>query len=505
MSDNPNSEKLLTLNDNGGWFRDFEAEQLPLSDRIRALLAATYPRPTIIAGERQAQFFDTNFYFRLGGLVPEKVQRNADMLIIQAGIGSRMAETLPEHVQIAKDTGKRYATYLIPDVDDSLSMAEQVDNWFTWPGVADAPMVSDIEKPRPTTRHVNTSEFKTFQLRMKAVSDFLTWSYSRVNIFEVLFPSGFPYWMEDVLQWIAQYFLTPKGEYYKYFEDWLAVFAWQYPRAVNQSFLYQDPYWKKLVKAWQISPKFDGEYYLAPKYIEPGVPGIKSVDGNVSMEAQAVFLNYFPEPEPIPEPEPEPILCGDRFITVYDNQNFRSEPSTAGGNATIITKLPLGSIIAATPDQETGKDWSGISTYIPGLSNPKEIWIHGLANDLIEGWFAAAHPTISTVTLESLEPDTGGGGEEEETKMVRVKEDVVKVPAFSYKNKNEHGLPIMIINVYDKTKDPELLWTTNQEIKVVSKAIVADGNTKWYIVREDINKHGYPELYVRKDRVILVE
>lgn len=394
---------MLTYLDNGGWERDFPREAMPLSSRLRRLFGAVLARPSMVGGERQAEFFDTSFYFRLNGLDPEKVARNADMLIIQAGIGNRMAVTLPEHIAIAKDEGKRYATYLIPDVDSPLDLDEQVENWFGWPGVADAPMVSDVEKPRAMTRHINSIEFRDFQMTMKSLSPFQTWSYSRVSIFETIFAAGFPAWMDDVNQWIAQYYLDTLWNMYRYFDDWLPLYAWQYPRAVIKSPLYADSFWRERVKAHQISPKFDGNFYLSPEWISPGQPGIKSVDGNVSIEPLSVFLDYFPESGgTIPPPPPEPVT-GDRFETLFAGQNFRTEPSNAKGAGTVIRKLPAGEVIKATPCETAGQPYTGVSTYIPGMSHPKDVWVHGKDESGVSGWLAAYHPSRSSVFIESLE------------------------------------------------------------------------------------------------------
>jgi len=314
-----------------------------------------------------------------------------------------MVDTLPEQVSIAKGEGKRYATYLIPDVDDPGNMNDQVDEWYTWPGVADAPMVSDIEKPRWSTRVVTPSEFRMFQLRMKARSAFQTWTYSRVNIFEPMFPQGFPSWMSDVLQWIAQYYIDLSGHMYEYFDDWLRIWAWQLPRAVQQSFLYASATFRNMVKAWQISSKFDGEFYLAPEWISPGQPGIKSIDGNVSIEPLAQFLSYFPDDGTPPPIEPPPIdpVAGDQYLTLVEGQNMRTEPSTSGGSATVIKKLPRGALLTASPCETVGKDYTGITTFIPGLDRPKDIWVHVQDADGVRGWVAAYHPSRSSVYIQS--------------------------------------------------------------------------------------------------------
>lgn len=293
------------------WKRNFQPERISRLDQILHGWRGGYRKPpkTLIA-ERQAQFIDTNFYYRVGGVDPVKAAARNDLLAIQWGIGSRKCDTFDDQVAIAKSQDLKYFTWAILDVSDPKPIEQQVEIWHGTPGATEAPMFIDQEKPRSYTRYLNANELRTAVLRIMQLSTFRPGCYSRVNIFEDVFNYQFPDWFEDVAQWIAQYLLYWNGSawvQYRYYDDFLNKWEWALPPAVVKSPMYKDGYWRSMVEAWQFTDKGDAEYYIAPEWISPGQPGMKSCDLNVSIKPLPEFIiSIFGEEPPLPPPPPPP-------------------------------------------------------------------------------------------------------------------------------------------------------------------------------------------------------
>lgn len=334
-------QKNLTFN-TSDWKREFPVEKIGLLERLlHKGRAGVLP---FDVETRQAQFIDTNFYYRVGGVDVDKAKNHNDILAIQAGIGSRKAVTLEDQISVAKEAGLKYVTWLILDPNDSLSIAEQIISWFGWWGVDSAPMCIDLEKPRSITRHINRDELKIAVETIRNNSEFRVGCYSRVNIFESIFGSAFPDWFRDVWQWIAQYLLNNQWSLYRYYDPFLNSWEWSLPPSVTKSLLYRDKYWREMVEAWQITPKGDAVHYIAPMWIEPGQPGIKSCDLNVSMKSVADFMeSIFGDivVEPLP---PIPNDCIWQFEALK-RVNYRTQPIVS--SSTYAGTFSVGHVVGA--------------------------------------------------------------------------------------------------------------------------------------------------------------
>ena len=377
------------------WKRQFPYEKIGRLDQFLHGWRGGVARPFFIASE-QANFVDTNFYYRVGGVDPDKARQHNDILAIQWGIGSRKTDTFDDQVAVAKSQNLKYFTWCILDVADAKSIEEQVEIWHDTEGATEAPMFIDQERPRSSTRYLNVDELRRAVTTIRSLSDYRVGCYSRVNIFESLFDE-FPTWMEDVAQWIAQYLLhwdSFAWVPYRYYDDFLKSWSWSLPPAVIKSNLYKDSYWREMVEAWQFTDKGDAEYYIAPEWIYPGQPGIKSCDLNVSIKPLHEFMqSIFGEVDPIPPPEPQ---TGDKLRTLFDSQALRSEPSTDGGNSTVVKRLARNTVLDVVPDA------SGKTLHVPGLSLPKDVWVHVEDDSGVSGWVAIYHSSRSTVYLETV-------------------------------------------------------------------------------------------------------
>jgi len=302
------------------WKRDFKGERIGRVEKflhkwrggvlrketgiekiVRSALADDFP-----VTDRQAEFVDTNFYYRVGGVDPVKAKAHNDCLFIQWGIGSRKADTFDDQVKVANDTELPYVSWIIFDPDSSMSISDQALQYSNDPDVKSNPMCVDLEKPRSTTRMINYSELRGIVTILQAASVFQVGCYSRVNIFEAIFPNGFPDWMEDVWQWIAQYLLFYDGEDWvqtRNYETFLNKWAWSLPPSVVRSKLYSDQKWRDLVWAWQLSDYGKAPYYIAVVTLPSGGSGMKSCDLNVSMKKVALFIaDLFAGQVPVPPP-----------------------------------------------------------------------------------------------------------------------------------------------------------------------------------------------------------
>lgn len=344
------SKILLTADDNMGWKRDFPVEKIGwIGKQVHRLKGGRLPIAEVasVIDQRQGRFIDTNFYYRLDGVVPEKAKEYSDFLAIQWGIGSNKAITYDQQVSIAIGNDQNYITWIILDPDDALPIVSQLALVLADPLAVCSPIAIDVEKPRSTTRCINYYELRDGILYLKSNSEYPTGIYSRVNIFEDIFPNGFPNWMQDVWQWIAQYlYVYVDGIWIeaRYYEQFLKDWAWSLPPSVVSSSLYNDQYWRDQVLAWQISPKGDAEYYIAPEWIYPGQPGIKSCDLNLTIPELSVFTQkVFTKVQEPPPPPPEPE-CTWMFEAVR-NVNYRTAPVVSA--STYVGTINTGEIVLA--------------------------------------------------------------------------------------------------------------------------------------------------------------
>lgn len=130
-----------------------------------------------------------------------------------------------------------------------------------------------------------------------------------------------------------------------------------------------------------------------------------SVDLNLAAMTEEEFKTYYGLNGTEPPPEPVEEGYRDRFITLFSGQNFRTEPSTSGGGSTVIKKLADHTVLVSTPCDTPGYEYTGMSTFAPGLDRPKEIWVHVVDPTGQGGWIALYHPSRSSVFLESIEPE----------------------------------------------------------------------------------------------------
>lgn len=317
------------------WQRDFPAERTSKWGKLlhnwrggKTKKVTTFDRilgKALDIRDRQAQFVDTNFYYRVGGTDPQKAKDHNDILAIQYGIGSRVVDTFAEQVGIANDQGLPYFSWIIYDPDDNLSIADQAEKYVSHPLAKVAPLFTDLEKPRSYTRMINYDELKIITDIHRQANDFRHGCYSRVNLFESVFPNGFPDWFEDVVQWIAQYLLYWNGSnwvQYRYYENFLDDWEWSLPPSVTKSRLYSDQKWRDLVWMWQFTDKGDAEYYIANEFYAPGKPGMKNCDLNVSMQNAVEFITkLFGEIVPPPTPGECPEDCKELIQQNTDRIN----------------------------------------------------------------------------------------------------------------------------------------------------------------------------------------
>lgn len=111
------------------------------------------------------------------------------------------------------------------------------------------------------------------------------------------------------------------------------------------------------------------------------------------------------------------------------------------------------------------------------------------------------------VALENEAPAPEPEPEPEPGSVIALLND--NAPAFSYAACNDKGRPIMDINVYQETNDPKLKWVLNDRLWVRPTPTIANGGAAWHEITavvtdsgaEPVNKHGYPALYVRADKI----
>lgn len=341
------NKSILTF-ENSDWIRDFPGEKIgPLEKVLYQIRGGKLAVPLTALLDRQGQFIDTNFYYRLDGIDAEKEADNCDFLAVQWGIGSRKAETYDQQVYIALANDQHYFSWIILDSDDELTVVQQLEKVMSDPLARVAPIVIDVEAPRSTTRCINYVELQAAVQYLKSISEYRVGIYSRVNILESIFGSSFPDWMAEVWQWIAQYllfYIDGSWVQAQYYNQFLPSYAWSLPPSVVKSRLYTNDYWRNLVLAWQITSKGDAEYYIAPEWISPGQPGIKSCDLNLTIPAlnifeDRVFSKY--NPDPIDPPEE---TCSWAFQALR-NVNYRTEPVVSSG--TYVGTLQSGQVIEA--------------------------------------------------------------------------------------------------------------------------------------------------------------
>lgn len=364
------------------WQRDFDPEKISRLDKFLhdyfrgGRVKSKFDIVPFAIEDKQAQFVDTNFYYRVGGVDPEKAKEHNDILAIQWGIGSRKANTFEDQVAIANDKSIPYISWIIFDPADPMPIYQQASNYASDPHVISNPMRIDVEKPRSTTRCINYTELETIVSILKIESAFKVGAYSRVNIFEEIFPNGFPDWMEDVYQWIAQYLLFYKdGKWIqaRYYDDYLNNgWEWSLPPAVTKSQLYKDQRWRDLVEAWQITDYGNAEYYIAKQWISPGQPGMKSCDLNLSMKSSMIFIsNLFSGYTP---PQPPITDCVWKF-TATGNVNYRTQPlvSTSTYAGTFTSGTTVNSIGLSNP--RYGEFW--LKFKIDGKTYFTALWYSG--------------------------------------------------------------------------------------------------------------------------------
>jgi len=312
------NDKNIISAQGADWARDFPAEKIGFVDRLLHRWRGGFIEHKATAAkilgfpDFQAQFVDTNFYYRIGGVHPEKAKNYNNILAIQWGIGSRKADTFDDQVAIARANGIPYTTWIIFDPADPMLIPDQARNYAADPDVISNPMFADVEQPRSTTRCVSYGELRDIVLILKSLSPFKVGCYSRVNIFESIFINGFPDWMDDVWQWIAQYLLFYDGANWiqaLYYETFLDNWSWALPPSVVKSKLYSDEKWRKLVIAWQISSKGRAEKYIAPLKLPDGSPAMKSCDLNLSMDSVLVFIDKLFTGGSTPPPDPDSGDC----------------------------------------------------------------------------------------------------------------------------------------------------------------------------------------------------
>jgi len=92
-----------------------------------------------------------------------------------------------------------------------------------------------------------------------------------------------------------------------------------------------------------------------------------------------------PEPEEEEEATAEPSEESDDFVPDYQSSlgaelNFRSEPSTSGGQSTVITLLPLGTLLQFTGETQPSEN--------PDVDG-EDGWMFFQLEDGTEGWLRA--------------------------------------------------------------------------------------------------------------------
>jgi len=102
-----------------------------------------------------------------------------------------------------------------------------------------------------------------------------------------------------------------------------------------------------------------------------------------------------PEPEPTAEPDEtaEPTEDADEFQPDYQSSqnarlNFRSEPSTSGGNSTVIIALAEGTLLESTGETQPSDDPN---------EDGEDGWLQFQLEDGTVGWLRA-------IDVEELEP-----------------------------------------------------------------------------------------------------
>lgn len=78
------------------------------------------------------------------------------------------------------------------------------------------------------------------------------------------------------------------------------------------------------------------------------------------------------------------------------------------------------------------------------------------------------------------------------------------VPAFGQSGVNARGKPIVTVNVYMETGDPNLKWEAGDPIKIVPGLADTDGSFVGYQIHpaQGLDLHGYPALYVPQKKVV---
>jgi GH25 family lysozyme M1 (1,4-beta-N-acetylmuramidase) len=100
-------------------------------------------------------------------------------------------------------------------------------------------------------------------------------------------------------------------------------------------------------------------------------------------------------------PEPPPQLVGDWLHTLFPNQAFRTEPSTQGGDTTIIKRLTVGSVLQVVPCDTM--DNKTLSLNYSANITENEIWVHCADTVGDTGWLAIYHAqSRRTLYLEGL-------------------------------------------------------------------------------------------------------
>jgi hypothetical protein len=280
---------------------------------------------------KQARVVDINVYYRTGGADYVRGKTNFDLCIIQAGVGLWKNPLLGEQIAGCRSVGWPYATYHIPDPIES-SVEKQVDAWASWPGVADALMIPDIEHPkRPGSRLVNAEEARRYIQRVKT-----NWIYSRVDLLTTIWGTKLPDWLTHWM-WIAWYPYQPSPpaatdkEQYWEFEPFLTRFGGQLPPTVIHSKLFASQERKNQVGLWQFSEKGDAQSYLANAKTKDPVykTGILSCDLSVSTIEKDIFMGLIPgipvtpAPAPTPNPAPQPL---PKWARVKGPANIRNAP-----------------------------------------------------------------------------------------------------------------------------------------------------------------------------------
>jgi hypothetical protein len=113
------------------------------------------------------------------------------------------------------------------------------------------------------------------------------------------------------------------------------------------------------------------------------------VDPPATEEGEEPVATTPPEVEPTAEPEATEPPNSDAFTPDYQssfeaNLNFRSEPSTTGGESTVIQTLPAGTLL-----QSTGESQTSDNPAVDGEGG----WLEFRLEDGTEGWLRAIDVT----------------------------------------------------------------------------------------------------------------